>query len=618
MLVGWRTPTDTNMFPPALQKAIKNTHLVLMLDLVDYQIDFANDGSVKLKIQYMGSIENAYRSPAGDIMRITEESPAEKARRAEIEKHQENIKKLEGTKEKWVDDRVRAVAQNTGGQLQKSTTELKVMYEKELKDKVTAQKQAIADKQANSVAHTTQQFFRSMGKSTLYFFDVTDEEVSIVNEAITTMGKKRSKNKHLKDIDQGLDTKVKEIYRSIGFGGRISAVEQINAQAASEEAVQDNRESIEHQKQGLKVTTEGSITKRHLNRLQAKKWEYGLDSNNGRNFRRIAFIKLGDVIDNLLGKVTKNVAKEMKMKNLTILLGPLRFKDLISNQTKFLNIAELPIDIKVFNKFLTEKVIGEGRSSYFFQEFLEDLINELVYASLDSCRSTGVSTDAADLELLPFSAPSGPNGGGKILPGQRLSFAKFRHLRGAFPKASHTPVKNLQNYLLLYAARQSSDEEKGDYAQDVQNKIFHFVIGGPDSGLLKEVQFNKINNKTWARAVYQQTKGDDNITSGTIKPSIWSISITAIGNTLISIGSKIYIDSSFVDGGTSKFHKLSFGGYYVVHKVIHTYTEAKYETQIVAKMEKTDWVIDSEKKVDAVVKTVPTTPVKTSNAEVLK
>ena len=613
MLVGWRTPTNTKLFSPALQKAIKNTHMVLMLDLVDYQIDFANDGSVKLKIQYMGAIENSYRSPAGDIMRLEEESDEEKARQAKIEEYRENIKKLEKDKKDWVEAKVQEKIKNAPKdkkgitQLEVSQAELYKQAEASHASAIVAEKQAIQNKQQSSVAFSTQQFFRSMGESTLYYFDVTEEEVSTIDAAIATMGRTRNKGKDLKDIDGDLDTKVREIYSTIDTEGRVSAVDQINAQAESEQAIKDNQETIENQKNGLKINTDEAMKKTHLKRLQGKKWNYGSEKRlQGKNFRRIAFIKLGDVIDNLLGKVTKGIAKEMKMKNLTFMLGPLRFRDLISNQTKYLNIAELPIDIRVFNKFLTEKVIGEGRTSYFFQEFLEDLINELVYAALDSCRASGTSTDAADLELLPFSAPGGGSGdAGRVMPGTRLDLNKLIRLKQDFPKASHTPVKNLQNYLLLYAARQSSDQENGNYAQDIRNKIFHFVIGGPDSGLLKEVQFNKMNNKTWARAVYQQTKGDDNITAGTIKPSIWSISITTIGNTLISIGSKIYVDSTFVDGGTSVFHKLSFGGYYVVHKVIHTYTEAKYETQIVAKMEKTDWVIKSEQKIDAPVVTVP-------------
>ena len=73
MVLGWQDPgANHDLISPALRTAIRNTKTVLLLDLQDYTIDFADDGSVDLQIHYRGAIEATYGSYAANILALSD------------------------------------------------------------------------------------------------------------------------------------------------------------------------------------------------------------------------------------------------------------------------------------------------------------------------------------------------------------------------------------------------------------------------------------------------------------------------------------------------------------------------------------------------------------------
>jgi len=597
MVVGWQTPKDTMLLSKALKGAVKETQLIMMLDLQDHQIDFANDGSVRLNVHYRGAIENAFYSQAADIMRL-DNSQLDTI--IETKRRMEKLKKEVGE----INTKIKDLAHDIGHkkfQAQKKGPDDLVAHqpqhfidqaEKDLLASARRKKEDIQGLATGNQGFAVQHFFADIGETTLYFFDVTETEIDTINAAVSMLGlAQRDQPTSLRNLDAALDDKVREIFNSLAGGNRITIADRsYDPTQDAAQSMKDLAAARKLQNQDVIKDVKGSAKKKHLRRLR-EQWDY--KSPDG-NFRRIAFIKLGDVINNLLKKVGPAVAEQWKMNNLTMMMGPLRFTDMISRKNVYLNLAEVPIDIRVFNNFLAEKVIGEGRSSYFFQEFLEDLIGELIHTAMDSCIHGKTGANLSNIELLPLTAAgSGPNGVGRIEPGKKYNVETLARMGADLPYVDHAPVSNLHNYLLLYASGWEPAKLTGNYSEDINRNIYHFVVGGPDSGILKNISFGQANNPTWAVANYAQLDQEKNVT-GVIKPESFVATITTVGNTLFQLGQQIYIDSTFIDGGASNVYRLAFGGYYSIIKLSSAITETDYVTTIQAKLTVPDWTVRAE------------------------
>ena len=593
MVAGWQIPKDTKLISPELQRAIKDTQLVMMLDLIDHEINFSNDGSVNLGIHYRGAIENAFNSNHADIMALEENSINKlKSSKEKIKKMEESVKKMNEDLETkaaqlGADDHIKYSKGKTSVSLKPG--HFIDQRKKMLRGEIDTKNQQISSiKSANQSLHI-QHFFADIGKSSLYFFDVSEGEINVINSAVTALNlvEKADENKPLSQIDASLDAKVKEIFNSVASQQRVTSVPGgYDATAAASEDAKKNEEAQGMQARNEIDNANDAVKKQQLKRMKdAPKWSY--TSRNNDNIRRISFIKLGDIINNLLKKVGPDVRENLHLKNLTVLMGPIRFRDLVSRRVLYLNLAEVPIDVRVFNKFLTEKVVGEGRKSYSFQQFLEDLINELVHVAFDSC--SGISQgNAATLNILPFSVPGGPKGAGRVKNGEKISSTSIN-----FNKAPHASVKNVHNYLILYASDWAPPKLHGRWTEDLENNIYHFVVGGPDSGILKNIAFSQNSNPTWNVATYMAASGEEGEprVSGVVKPQAYNATITTVGNTLFQLGQQVYIDTTFIDGGFSAAYKLAFGGYYSITKIKSSFTPVRYDTTIQAILTVPDWSV---------------------------
>ena len=459
-------------------------------------------------------------------------------------------------------------------------------------------------------------FFKGIGNAKIYFFDLSDADINIINQAYAAIrAVLKNKEQYQNNADalatagEGPVDQIRQaeaIINNIKGGVNVhSSGTETDVTAGASAALDAHGQAVyDRNINGAKIDLDKAKKSKRLKLLKENStWDYGTTNSS---MRRIAFVKLGDIINNILQNINPRLESDQKMPNLVTLLGEIRFRDALTQKNIFMNIAEIPIEIKLFNNFLVDKIIGEGLNAYSFFNFLEDLLTELIVAAFDSCLAAG-SNHAIELSTLPMTSTlqggTGTDGKprGMIEKGERVDAIKLALLKGGLRTATdgYSHIKNTYNYMILYGSGFSPTGLRGNYKHDVQNKIYHFILGGPDSGLLKKITFGKINNPKWTVALYATNIRDRNTAgaeAGLIKPQMFNVVLKLIGNPLFNIGQKFYIDSTFLDGGQSNLHRLAFGGYYTITKVTNIFTAARYETEIAGVCEVPDWAAKESNK----------------------
>ena len=229
------------------------------------------------------------------------------------------------------------------------------------------------------------------------------------------------------------------------------------------------------------------------------------------------------------------------------ILGPIELSQLDqSGRTRFVNIGDLPISVKFFIEFLTERLASKEETSYSFNRFLNDFLNKLVRTFLndDTCwnfsvaqRSVvnqcsissykrqigsgtsarmvdepsgfliqdlgrwGTTKEAENNTSAALSAVIGASGPirTKFYDG-RVHISDVRNSRyqpllkvsgnDRTPDGGQTSgrVREELNYMIYYIARsQPTDMMQGNKTYDESHGIFHYLLGR-DKGIIKNIK----------------------------------------------------------------------------------------------------------------------------------
>ena len=140
--------------------------------------------------------------------------------------------------------------------------------------------------------------------------------------------------------------------------------------------------------------------------------------NSGEQIYQVDYFYLGDLMDIVLRNVhasnkghrlnlysdseyrgKKPDAKDLKDKTLFI-LGNITWNDFASNSSKTISLDRLPVSMTLFMEFWTEKVVKRQRKSYPLNEFVKDVMTNLVKAVFtNKCRVEGEPTNNISCKL---------------------------------------------------------------------------------------------------------------------------------------------------------------------------------------------------------------------------
>ena len=302
--------------------------------------------------------------------------------------------------------------------------------------------------------------------------------------------------------------------------------------------------------------------------------------------RKIYFIRLGD----LIAQAMKNA--QMR-RDINLILGTFDPYALgipgydKASKDRFEALYNLPISIEYVNQFFYDNVVATGSKTYPFKRFIDDLLsmtgrllNEVSEYRLRVILDMSLHSSFWDIQTLDRNTDI---------------YILTEDLIKAFPRN----LKNMRliggmaspvyNYYVVFARQMNHAKRKGIKADDEKEGIFHYIIGA-ECGIAKKFNFKKMDqahfkalNIESAHFSSKSTTQSSAAARALFLPQ--NINIEMVGNTIHKNGDLIYVDSRMVLGAMGN-EVLALGGYYRVVKSKHTISAKGFTTQIDCVFEK--------------------------------
>ena len=314
-------------------------------------------------------------------------------------------------------------------------------------------------------------------------------------------------------------------------------------------------------------------------------------------------------------------------KTLRVLLGPVEFTHPApspENKSLFVNLADIPISVKYFVGWLTERMLRKDEVRYPLTKFINDLLNNLVRTFLNNDECFGYSVkqktrvnqsaitaysdsdehDPITLKMIemqddPTEDPAVPERGFTTRASITELAVNLPILNVSGPNGARTtiPAEHAYNFFVFYAGRVMPAEfQTGHKETDAASGIFHYAIGR-DRGLVKNIQLTKTDSKGLAEVRFEQD-GYNNLEQLRV---IYDAKIEMYANVHAFPGTYIFIDPKGFDpampiglgtdgsidlGSPSDpfgMTDLGIGGYYMIVRSEHEFAEGKANTILNAK-----------------------------------
>jgi len=333
----------------------------------------------------------------------------------------------------------------------------------------------------------------------------------------------------------------------------------------------------------------------------------------------------------------RNLAEfKTNFQNYRVVLGPLEIEQLSrTGKTKFVNLGDVPISVKYFVEFLTEKLSSKEEGVYLLSRFLNDMLNGLVRTFLndDTCWdikvNQRVSLQQAAVSGYREGSGKGTNGHGrdevtnhiidvkgdwcksctkatdfgtKLAPDKdkydgRLSLAdvsvkKYQPLiqvggRRKRPDKGNPGVDKEVNYMVYSVGRtQPAEYMKGNKTFDEKRGIFHYILGR-DKGIIRNIDLQKTQTPGLQEVRFEQS-GYDGLKQLLVQ---YDVNIDTYLNVKAFPGTYLFVDprgfdpaSNLTPCSNNNLTEYGIGGYYMIITSEHTISaDSAPSTKIVAK-----------------------------------
>ena len=612
--VGWSIP-DENMYifegdrGKELIKALKRSNKSIYLALKDHQLEFNQNGTVTLKIDYQGSIEHDFKN-ISVIKNLDENTADAKYRKLKLKKLKEILAAYESSKCK-----VKATGWGAKYQITKVNEEL-------YNDQVKMMKRQIKRFEANT---------RAAGMRTLRQINKNLEK-PVSNS---------------KGIPRSRVFSVSIDPEELGFtdGSYDPDINWTNRKTKLQDKAYLNfRSYISRQKDRAfppivpyfnPVDLRSTLTKNTAQRKEIVKIINGLYTQitapvNGKDPTTIKYCFLGDIVDAVIESCIdlykdSNPYLNSLLTNMKIVFGHVTLPTIGMTGDGFykkINLNDLPISYNLFNAWYIRNVIDKGRTVFSLKDFIRRMITELVTAGLaancfakDDLFFRRAPKNRVEVSFFTLRIPRGspepftgfdpsiplsqikskksnPERGIKKNSAEAHMFAK--RLSGEVLKSrkflesnSETSDAILTNYLFINAKSYGSNKRIKNKAKDLSEGIFHFQIGQSD-GLVKEISFSKIESKEMEASLLTSNRKASASDLELIR-RVYNATVTMYGNSSFIPGQLVYIDPHAVGFGypdkNSIARAIGLGGYFRVVKVSHSISNGDFTTTIVCQWE---------------------------------
>ena len=323
-----------------------------------------------------------------------------------------------------------------------------------------------------------------------------------------------------------------------------------------------------------------------------KKMYFGDPTSSGK--RRIYFTYVGTILEagfqlvanNILGEVSslgvssvETVAAEMTARMMAnrYMFGTMPFYDVREEKPVIVNITDLPISLNKVNAFWFNKVIRKSLSTYSLNQFIKDVVNDLIIPFFSARCYPKYPPDLRVKPMYSLLEARGFRGRDRVPKKSRITSISEIPKNPGF--SFDNPTAKTYNYSYIYIGGSETIQLGSDVVQDAERGIYHFFIG-LDRGLMKTAEFDRLDT---AHQREMRSIGDENRISAQLRQP-YKLNIKAFGNTLFRPGMYCYINPRIAGGSAKRKESLTYlmnlGGYGLITKVSNTITPGSFETQL--------------------------------------
>ncbi len=534
--VGYGTPVgsvwdDVDAGGP-LKNAIKNARQFFYLTLISHSLDFREDGSLDLEVEYVAAMEGALVHPKADVLLIGWND--------DLQDNLETRESRRAEQQEKVDDEIDA---NCGKDADdRSTTE---------SDNMDDLEEELAEEEAEDRAVLYQAILTALEEEGgIYKITLDAEDVGELSE------------------------------------GQAENAEDIDRATWSKEDVLREREQVEGATSDLSSAVDDAAADGGQNASEASA-DAKPDETN------VHYFHFGDLLDVALS-VLYNTDAPNELSELKCITGPyVYFNPATGKLSEEWNMADIPIAMNLFSIWFMDNVVKPQRTKYPLKQFIKDAVTGLVGAAMKpDCFGKEYGAAPASLSMQLLEVPATNDGKCRItntepegspIGGKRCDLSDIL----PYPDAIDAETAKAYSYLFMYVSSSGAnafgppqDGEGTREERDSKLGIYHMRIGS-DAGLLKKVKFKK-SDQPYAREARMEKSGE---LDGDSLREKYDADVEMFGNAMFKPGTHIYIDPTTVGAGDparieTLARRMGLGGYFMVTKVKSAIEAGKFSTDL--------------------------------------
>ena len=573
VVVGWAKPQGD---PGALARlsggterrdrflaAVEATQRVILLNLVNYDVNFSQEGPVTLKLEYVGSTDSYLGSPQSDVLGQNNFSKGN-LNSQQVMVSIDDIKKSALLKEGYLKFQldnfitkgleivpVRLDRLNREHQYLSGRREYLKLKSEGSRPKTAVTKQLeVIDEQMNLVETVYKRAQRGL-RSSRY--------ASLINNLIGGTGNASRVYMGTAARSSGGDI-IFDLKPPIAGSSRADAARKAadNLKKLAELSEDERKEFLESNKISSEYTFKrgGSIESE--------------DKTEEEKYIKIPFVFLGDII--LAAMQNADMRGDIKFLLGTYCPKKLGIPGFEKDDSNF-PIYDIPIALDYLAQFVYDNIISREIDEYPFRQFLDTLISAVsrLLNNLTSFKfriSFDYTVYMTDTLIRTEGEKALSEGKATVVRDSTLLITKdtlnglSANLKGNFKNKVLTDNRKINSYYVLFV-RQTNEKYSGDRAYDEKRGIKHYTLGA-DRGIVKNFNFSKQDVPQFKalniEAIYSGPNAA-NFAQALILPQ--NVSLEMFGNAIHKNGDLIYIDSRAALGEFAN-EVLALGGYYRV------------------------------------------------------
>lgn len=524
--MGYSVDQNSDILTPEEKRAVLNTGLSIRMTLTDHNITVQQNGTATISISYIGRLEGILNNSSLDLMKDEEDL-------AVMSKFL-----VEGTSDKKVENLSKEEKQK-----------VKTSARRETKNRMRKFFVYLADTKPDS--ESDRLYSTSLSKADIDAYKSYEED-SKFEERLNNREEEALKAEQQR-INDDFNASTDQF---AGLAAAVRLKDAAKSTQASIKAQTTKSKSIHYVYVGDILESVSHSMQKNIERaIERLSKESGKDND----------------------KAIESLQKTQKsLRSMKILLGqvPIRVS---RNETKKINIADIPITMDIFTKYFMDEIEQQNKTTFSIKKFLDDLATRLIRRALSGHGAKDAPLLATNVEIRTLNI-TGPST--NKLDNSRISI-DIDDLPDFIKRSSPKRKSDETEYYIIYAeaTEASTSGLAGDMKEDIKNGIYHFHIG-KDRGMLKAVNFTRFDVPYRKEALMLES-----VSMYDELKMPYTADISMFGNGLFLPGTMVYVNPSSIGFGDprnkrSAAARLGLGGYYQVLKVSTSFDGTSMSTNL--------------------------------------